>query len=546
MRSSGATSPKVESEEYEHDKSMDATIDFEDTTAKDDRNFSEERSSNLQQTTLQDTMTHSDTVCSTDITVSTNQGPPQVADRVIRLPPSDTLDSGDEIVVFQGRNRSAKVIAAISDHAETCYRPPQTGESDQVASALDVTSLRESLREQSPPGVSFVESVRTEPKRTLKVKMRGNAVRIDGLKKAKQARKHSKIAQDEEVLDEVIADYVANMREHGFVDDVEDYEMEATPSILKPFKSTEWTPSEIEDFNDFSTSYEVLEIVTDVLSKRTRLSGVQYLVVWDSQSIDDARWIHEAALTMQSAVDLIKIFEENEKLIPEYPQGSDDSSTDDDDIWEGTNDEASDDDDDLDSEEDERDLVERRIARMTDEQIARLLAKQEELGMGSDELLLFDDDGPESGDSSEGVDDFVAFEKSQKKRKSDKSTTPKKPKKKSHQVSVDDMLDDEDYGEFDIMDHERHSLSNGRRARGDFVSFGLSDSELELNLQTTWAADRKRKSAKKQEREELRTQGLLGKKNKFKPDLNAKHRAGISMDQIGQELEGFLFAEYET
>lgn len=337
------------------------------------------------------------------------------------------------------------------------------------------------------------------------------------------------------------------MQHYGLADDTMASDLDMLPSKGNP-RHQEWTASEIEDFDGFSTSDEVLEVVSDVLSKRVRVSGTQYLVVWDGQTIDDARWIHEAALSMQSAIELIQVFEENERNIPEYPQSSDESSGDDDDedIWEGTVDDASGDDDgdDMDSEEDERDLIERRIARMTDEQIARLLAKQEELGMGSDELLLFDDDGSELDEADDGLDGFLAFEKSKKQKRNQKSRTPKQI---DRLVPDDDIADVEGYGAFDVMDHERPSLKPGRRkGHENTVSFGLSDSELELSLQATWAADRKRKSAKKQEREELRALGILGKKNKFKPDLNVKHRDGISMDQIGQELEEFLSADHET
>jgi len=167
--------------------------------------------------------------------------------------------------------------------------------------------------------------------------------------------------------------------------------------------------------------------------------------------------------------------------------------------------------------------------------------------MGSDELLLFDDDDEESIEGgNNGLEDFLAFEKSKKQHKGKGSRKATPTKRKGYQVAVDDMLDGEDYGDFDVMDHERPSLNSARKNRDQFVSFGLSDSEMELNMQETWAADRKRKSARKQEREELRAQGLLGKKNKFKPDLNVKHRDGISMDSIGQELEAFLSAAHET
>jgi len=407
-----------------------------------------------------------------------------------------------------------------------------------------VTSLRESLREPSPPTARDKSTQRHLKSHDHPGFGRAVAQKAGRTNKPRQNRKRHTRAE-EDFTDEVIADYVQNMQQYGLVDDKMTSEMDTPALDGWVTKKLEWTASEIEDFDGFSTSDEVLEVVTDVLSKRVRVSGTQYLVVWDGQSIDDARWIQEAALTMQSALELIRVFEENEKNVPEYPQSSNDSSDEDEDVWEGTNDDASDDDDDddLDSEEDERDLIERRIARMTDEQIARLLAKQEELGMGSDELLLFDDDGGESDEGDDGLDNFLAFETSKKQKGSRKPATLNKL---DCLGSDDEVLGGGGYGAFDVMDHERPSLGAGRRGRKETVSFGLSDSELEQSLQATWAADRKRKSAKKEEREELRAQGLLGKKNKFKPDLNVKHRDGMSIDQIGQELEKFLSADHET
>ena len=68
-----------------------------------------------------------------------------------------------------------------------------------------------------------------------------------------------------------------------------------------------------------------------------------------------------------------------------YLQGDEgvDSSSDEDRIFQDAQRE-------LEDVEDERDLWKRKEAMMTDDQIARLLAKQEELGLGSDELLLLD------------------------------------------------------------------------------------------------------------------------------------------------------------
>ena len=96
------------------------------------------------------------------------------------------------------------------------------------------------------------------------------------------------------------------------------------------------------------------------------------------------------------------------------------------------------------------------------------------------------------------------------------------------------------------MDHERPSLSKKKSSRGDPLLLHLSDPELAQGLQDTWAADRKKKRLKKQEREELRYQGLLRKKNKFKPELQAKYIGGMSLTQVEEELQDFLFNENQN
>jgi hypothetical protein len=107
------------------------------------------------------------------------------------------------------------------------------------------------------------------------------------------------------------------------------------------------------------------------------------------------------------------------------------------------------------------------------------------------------------------------------------------------------VLDIKDqYDGFDIMDFERPSLSISKGRHNPH--FDVSDSELEEQLLSTWEKNRKQKKTKKQEREELRAMGLLGKKNKFKPDLNIKYKDGMSFDEIKNEMRQFLLSDNES
>jgi hypothetical protein len=163
-----------------------------------------------------------------------------------------------------------------------------------------------------------------------------------------------------------------------------------------------------------------------------------------------------------------------------------------------------------------------------DETLAVLLSKQEELGIGSDELLLYDG----------GVEASVA----RAAKRYAKDTL-----KKHRRVAKDyfpsatllaDALDQDPYGGFDVMDHERPSLRKKKGKKS--LPFEISDDELRETMETVWENDRSKKKARKQEREELRVQGLLGSKS-----MTNKYGEGMTIMEIGKEFESFLGSEAE-
>lgn len=198
--------------------------------------------------------------------------------------------------------------------------------------------------------------------------------------------------------------------------------------------------------------------------------------------------------------------------------------------------------------EDEEDLRQRRQDALTDEEIARMLAKQESLGMGGDELLIFDEGFGDVDRARDGLEDYSFAQP-----KKNKSGTRRRGGRKSDNFPdaslMADVLEANPYGGFDVMDFERPSLkrkSKGRKSAGALPEelALLSDEELIGELQSAWMNDRSKKKQKKAEREELRALGLLGgkgKKNKFtKPDLHQRYQEGITLSQIKIELEEFL------
>jgi hypothetical protein len=200
--------------------------------------------------------------------------------------------------------------------------------------------------------------------------------------------------------------------------------------------------------------------------------------------------------------------------------------------------------------EDEEDLRQRRYDAMDDETIARLFAKQGELGISGDELVI--DDGAFMDEDIDGVGDVdearaglqdlasSSFAKSAIKRGNNKRGTSF-----PNASALADTLDQYGDAGFDIMDFERPSLrpkKGGRKGKMPPELEALSDDELKNEMLGHWSTDREKKRLKKAEREELRMAGLLGAgvAKKGKADLNMKYRQGMTTVQIHEELRVFL------
>ena len=205
--------------------------------------------------------------------------------------------------------------------------------------------------------------------------------------------------------------------------------------------------------------------------------------------------------------------------------------------------------------EDEEDLRQRRRERMTDEQVARLFAKQQELGIDDDELVIDDGEYMSISEEVDGIGD-VARARAGLANIANISFGRNKHgmRRPTHRRGGDFTFPDasaladtvEQYGEngFDIMDFDRPSLrptKKGRKGNLPPELEALEDDELKENLRNAWSNDRRKKSAKKAEREDLRMQGLLGAAGRAgKADLSAKYPFGMTTAQIQEELRIFL------
>ncbi|KAJ9134748.1 Protein SQS1 [Pleurostoma richardsiae] len=163
-----------------------------------------------------------------------------------------------------------------------------------------------------------------------------------------------------------------------------------------------------------------------------------------------------------------------------------------------------------------------------DEDLARILAKQEELGLGGDELILFSPEFYRSmdrfGQPTSSVD--------RKLRVSEQHKTSRRQFSGATDLA-------EAFDNFDLVDCSPRRTSTKAKRKSSEISFELSDVELEESLRATWKKDRDRKKDRKREREELRKLGLLGK-HANPNDPRVRYPAGMHLEDIKAELRAFL------
>lgn len=97
----------------------------------------------------------------------------------------------------------------------------------------------------------------------------------------------------------------------------------------------------------------------------------------------------------------------------------------------------------------------------------------------------------------------------------------------------------------DPMDWEmpniRRRSKKGQRG-GPLIPSNDLDSDMECQIQQAWKGDRMKKAKRKQEREELRKLGLLGKKANPQ-DLRIKYPDGMKIEHVVEEIGLFLSKE---
>lgn len=481
----------------------------------------------------------------------TGLAPPDVR----RSPSLAASDSSEEIILFAGRKASQaqaqkKLDSSrrsgaqpLSEWTKPIPRVTTTIVEDSVGINLDgATSVPETSSQRLEVAAHIADST---PFR------KDNLTPDPRKRRRRKGEKRSKKAEDDA---EIFADYITNThdsqeletsalnrRDLGGSDDQwqDDDEASAVEQQVDDagIGAVAWDSADLQDFDELSTSSEALDPIEQILSKRERISGVQYLVIGEGYTVDDARWLPISLLENSGADEQIHLFEEQQAergRLFESSEDSEGSSIRDEKV-------AMDLHADLDDLAEERDLEEWGKDRMSDAQIARLLAKQEELGLGSSDLLLFD--GEDFADDGMGE---LPLDGSWRRNL---QTQPKSKRKKRYQDTFPsatlfaDVLQQDPYNGFDAMDQERPSLRKRPKGRHGKLALALSDSEIEQSITIAWENDRTKKRIRKQEREELRLQGLLGKKDKVA--MKAKYAEGMSMDEVKCEIQTFLLSPME-
>lgn len=434
--------------------------------------------------------------------------------------------SSDEIL-FTGRQNAARPRPPKADTFRSLRLPSPPAASTKHDSALPAGEISTGnlLQKDVSPLPHNAQSI---PLRKRNVDRRGRPLIFSSRREEEEAIMNDYIAnlafdddsEEEEDSEQTSAEPIRRNEHFRFHGDPKLHVKVQTKSASRhgqsktaPAQAIDWDSADLEDFDDLSTTDEEVVEVTQVLRHRERPSGPQYLVTLPGQDASEARWVLHAKLTSGSARDEISIFHDIQAI--QFEDTSDDLE-DDDSETDGADEFRDDVDNDHESEMEENDRTMDRVARMSDEQIARAFAKQAEIGIGGDELLLFDgqvDDKDVDQDMDEFVanDDFVTF--SSKKHVSSRGKSKRNRRQRDTFPSAEafaDALDQDPYGAFDIMDFDRPSLRPKNKGRkSDPFEWGLEDEELAQHLHSTWGKDREKKAARKRERQEAREDALL-------------------------------------
>ncbi|KAI9654902.1 MAG: hypothetical protein M1831_005271 [Alyxoria varia] len=471
--------------------------------------------------------------------------------------PAVPSDSSEEVIVFAGRNKRVPQQST----------KPQRQQS-KVQHNLGTNSARavldQFIAERNKLGSTQERQSQGTPHSPAKERRGDELVSPEEFFSKQPRDKHATRRQSinvlEDRLENPLDDYIANVQQNEKGAELLARDLREEASVIH--NGMEWDPSDLRDFDNLSTSGEVPEAFSCVIAARERPSGHQYLVLRSNQTIDEARWVPQSSLISGSAQQLLRDFENRQKRSEEPFLTNEVETMSSIDLDHGharfddiDSEERWLDVDNDDSAEDEKDLAERRVMNRADEALARLLAKQQDLGIDADELMIWDGEGEAFDLESDDEDLMNMLDTRETRILGMPSGSPlglpggqkSRRKKRGAMIAADfGDLKDDDYGDFDIMDWEKANPVTKKKEKDGLESLAHLDPELEHSLRATWASDRKKKQAKKEEREELRAMGLLGNKNVRKGAVLGRVPADEMTEVIRGQFEYFLSGKRKT
>ena len=454
-------------------------------------------------------------------------------------------NSSEEVVVFRGRNRSRQGRGASFSHQTGRQQERQAINADLEFKDLSYSTNQEVGKPRNPrlnsssaerKAVRSIERVggptfKADPSigsntRPQSRSARGSMRReLDGVMKDDIQKMHINLKEN---CNRTESNFFSLQEARDSNDDIWQAKTEAslTKEAISNSKNG-CTDEDLAEFEDLSTSSDIPEAIVNILSRRQRPSGVQYLVVCAGDDSDSARWVPRSSLKKIGSPELISLFHFNEKECANPSAVSSGSDYEalrilDLDETEGTRGEDN--------------LIEGKKARMTDEQIALRWAKKEQLGFGSSEVMLSAGDEVEDWSDEEDINRLLQMAREYSRTKV--IMRERKGNAPASARSFADALIQDPYGGFDVMDQERPSLRSRAKGRRCVLPLELSDSELEASVLLAWENDRTKKKIQKQERATLRAQGLLNRKSKA--DMKAKYSEGMTIVSFKEEIRDFL------
>jgi hypothetical protein len=435
-------------------------------------------------------------------------GPKQIV-----LPRSLSVsDSSEDEVVFPGRSNNWSRFR--SSHR---VNPMSPGSAAVLNVTTGVETLRDELRftvtRNSPQGMTDSEvspltmPIRDKQSASEKTRLEKNPGRH-------RRRPGSTMAEEEA---EIIADYIANM----------DKDDDSSASVSTGFPTSEdgsdvgditgmrspsLTPGELKQLEDIHISDDTPFEIGHVFSKRLKRVSLQYLITGKGETPDKARWIPRELLTMPGAQEKIQAFEQDVSARRSGETDEDSRVHMKGTPWEGNR---------------------SQTVKLGGEHSKGLFVH-----MSRDDQDAVPDDAVDSVYSAELLArEHRLAQEGRRKKGSRKQKSPSA-------AAFSDALDQDPYFGFDIMDFHRPSLRKKPKGARHIAAFELSDTDLELQLENAWENDRTKKKARKQQREQLRSRGLLGKKT-GKADSRSKYAFGMSMDDLKSEVQDFLLSPSE-